>query len=53
VHIATSLYTDVQPCMKLKIPVIWVNRKKEEIEGTRKPDAIVKDFRGAVTLLKA
>jgi 2-haloacid dehalogenase len=53
VHIATSLYTDVQPSMKLKIPVIWVNRKKEEIEGTRKPDVIVKDFRGAVTLLKA
>src|SRR5919198_3291648 len=49
VHIATSLYTDVQPCMKLKIPVIWINRKKEEIEGTRKPDAVVKDFRAAVT----
>jgi 2-haloacid dehalogenase len=53
VHIATSLYTDVQPCMKLKVPVIWVNRKKEEIEGTRKPDATVKDFRSAVTMLKA
>jgi 2-haloacid dehalogenase len=53
VHVATSLYTDVQPCMKLKIPVIWVNRKKEEIEGTRKPDAIVKDLRAAVTMLKA
>jgi 2-haloacid dehalogenase/putative hydrolase of the HAD superfamily len=53
VHIATSLYTDVQPCMKLKIPVIWVNRKKEELEGQRKPDAIVKDLRSAVTLLKA
>ena len=53
VHIATSLYTDVQPCMKLKIPVIWINRKKEELEGQRKPDAIVKDLRSAVTLLKA
>lgn len=53
VHIATSLHTDVQPCIKLKIPVIWVNRKKEELEGQKKPDAIVKDFRSAVTLLKA
>jgi 2-haloacid dehalogenase/putative hydrolase of the HAD superfamily len=53
VHIATSFHTDVQPCMKLKIPVIWVNRKKEELEGQKKPDAIVKDLRSAVALLKA
>jgi 2-haloacid dehalogenase/putative hydrolase of the HAD superfamily len=53
IHIATSLYTDVQPCMSRKIPVIWINRKKEELEGTRKPDAIVKDLRAAVTMLKA
>jgi 2-haloacid dehalogenase/putative hydrolase of the HAD superfamily len=53
VHIATSLYTDVQPCIKLRIPVIWVNRKKEELEAQKKPDSIVKDFRSAVTLLKA
>jgi 2-haloacid dehalogenase len=53
IHVATSLYTDVQPCMKLKIPVIWINRKKEQLEGTKKPDAEVKDFRSAVTLLKA
>ncbi len=53
VHIATSLYTDVQPCMKLKIPVIWVNRKKETLEDKRRPDAEVKDLRSAVTLLKA
>jgi 2-haloacid dehalogenase len=53
VHVATSLYTDVQPCMKLRVPVIWINRKKEQLEGTKKPDAEVKDFRSAVTLLKA
>jgi 2-haloacid dehalogenase len=53
IHVATSLYTDVQPCMKLRIPVIWINRKKEQLEGTKKPDAEVKDFRSAVTLLKA
>jgi 2-haloacid dehalogenase len=53
IHVATSLYTDVQPCMKLKIPVIWINRKKEQLEGKQKPDAEVKDLRAAVTLLKA
>ncbi len=53
VHVATSLYTDVQPCMKLKIPVIWINKKKEQLEGKQKPEAEVKDFRSAVTLLKA
>jgi 2-haloacid dehalogenase/putative hydrolase of the HAD superfamily len=53
VHVATSLNTDVQPCMKLRIPVIWINRKKEQLEGKQKPDAEVKDFRSAVTLLKA
>jgi 2-haloacid dehalogenase len=53
VHIASSLHTDVQPCVKLKIPVIWVNRKKEEYEGKGKPDLIVKDLRAAVTALKA
>jgi len=52
-HVASSLYTDVQPCMKLKIPVIWINKRKEEVEGKQKPDAIVKDLRSAVTLLKA
>ena len=53
IHVATSVYTDVQPCVKLRIPVIWVNRKKEEYEGKGKPDAIVKDLRSAVTMLKA
>jgi 2-haloacid dehalogenase len=53
VHVATSMHTDVQPCMRLKIPVIWINRKKEELPGKQKPDAIVKDLREAVKLLKA
>ena len=53
VHIATSLHTDIRPAMKLRIPVIWVNRKKEQLEGKKKPDAEVKDLRAAVTMLKA
>ena len=36
VHIATGLYTDVIPCMKLKVPVIWINRKKEELAEGQK-----------------
>jgi 2-haloacid dehalogenase len=55
VHVATGLHTDVLPCMKLKIPVIWINKRKEELpSGVRlKPAAEVKDFRAAVKLLKA
>jgi 2-haloacid dehalogenase len=53
IHVAASVYTDVQPSMKLKIPVIWVNKKKEQLEGKTKPTAEVKDFRAAVTMLKA
>jgi 2-haloacid dehalogenase len=53
VHIATSLHTDIQPAIKLRIPTIWVNRKKEQFEGNKKPDAEVKDLRAAVTMLKA
>jgi len=52
-HVATGLETDVKPCIKLKVPVIWVNRKKEEFEGQKKPDVITKDLREAVKLLKA
>src|SRR5436853_7579399 len=29
VHIATGLETDVIPCIKLKVPVVWIDRKKE------------------------
>ena len=53
VHIASGYPTDVEPCIKEKIPVIWVNRHGEEIEGGRKPDAEVKTFRDAGKLLKA
>ena len=39
--------------MKLRIPNIWINKKKEKYEGQKKPDAEVKDLRAAVTMLKA
>ena len=43
VHVAASHYHDVEPCIKAKIPVIWVNRKKrrsiraEEARPPRSP----------------
>jgi FMN phosphatase YigB (HAD superfamily) len=32
VHIAASYYHDVEPCLKEKVPVIWVNRNREELD---------------------
>jgi 2-haloacid dehalogenase/putative hydrolase of the HAD superfamily len=52
VHVAASLYHDVEPCLKDKIPVIWVNRKKEVLEpGQKKPTAEVKTLLEAAKLL--
>src|SRR4051794_15495506 len=52
VHVASSLYHDVEPCLKEKVPVIWVNRRKETIEaGGKKPTAEVKNLAEALKLL--
>ncbi|PZS07318.1 MAG: haloacid dehalogenase [Solirubrobacterales bacterium] len=52
VHIATSYYYDVEPCLKKRIPVIWVNRSKEQLEpGQKKPDAEVSTIREATKLI--
>jgi 2-haloacid dehalogenase/putative hydrolase of the HAD superfamily len=52
VHVASSYYHDVEPCLKARVPVIWVNRKKETLEaGQRKPTAEVHNLREAVKLL--
>jgi 2-haloacid dehalogenase/putative hydrolase of the HAD superfamily len=54
VHIAASYYHDVEPCIKKKIPVIWVNRHGEVLEaGQKKPDAEVKTLREAAKLIEA
>ena len=55
VHIGASHYHDVEPCVKLKAPVIWVDRKKEGWpQGQKgKPTEIVRDLRSAVKLLGA
>jgi 2-haloacid dehalogenase len=36
VHVASSYYHDVEPCLKEKVPVVWVNRKKEPLEAGKK-----------------
>jgi 2-haloacid dehalogenase len=54
VHIASGYPTDVEPCLKQKIPVIWVNRSGETLEsGQKKPTQEVKTFRDAAKLLGA
>ena len=52
VHVASSYYYDVEPCLKAKVPVIWVNRHGEELEpGAKKPTEEVSDLKGALKLL--
>jgi 2-haloacid dehalogenase len=52
VHIAASYYHDVEPCVKLKVPVIWVNRHKEVLEPSqKKPTAEVRNLLEAAKLL--
>jgi 2-haloacid dehalogenase/putative hydrolase of the HAD superfamily len=52
VHIASGYEADVEPCLKAKIPVIWVNRRGETLEPSqKKPDAEVKTLRDAAKLL--
>ncbi len=52
VHVAASYYHDVDPCLKKKIPIVWVNRSKEQLESNqKKPDVEVATLREAQKLL--
>jgi 2-haloacid dehalogenase len=53
VHIASGYETDIAPAIKMKVPVIWVNRHGEKLEGRAKPTAEVKTFRDAAARLGA
>jgi 2-haloacid dehalogenase/putative hydrolase of the HAD superfamily len=53
VHIASGYDADIAPCIKRKVPVIWVNRHGEKLEGRKAPDATVKNFREAASKLGA
>jgi len=52
VHIGSSYHHDVEPCLKAKVPVIWVNRSGEALEpGAKKPTEEVKNIKEALKLL--
>jgi 2-haloacid dehalogenase/putative hydrolase of the HAD superfamily len=53
IHIGCNYQQDIAPCLKMKVPVIWVNRHGEKLEGRKKPDAEVKNFRDAAKKLGA
>lgn len=53
VHIAASHHHDVTPCIKQRVPVIWVNRNKQTLDSSqKKPTAEVHNLREAVKLLE-
>ena len=52
VHIGSSYYHDVEPCLRSKIPVVWVNRSRAQLEsGQKRPDLEVSTLREAVRAL--
>ena len=54
VHVAASYYHDVLPCVKQRVPVIWVNRARQTLEPSqKKPTAEVANLREAAKLLGA
>jgi 2-haloacid dehalogenase len=53
VHIGSNYDTDIAPLLKMKVPVIWVNRHGEKLEGRKAPNATVKNFRDAAKKLGA
>jgi 2-haloacid dehalogenase len=53
VHIGSGYASDVAPLLKMNVPVIWVNRKGEKLEGRKKPDAEVRNLRDAAAKLGA
>ena len=53
VHVASGYDADVAPLLKMNVPVIWVNRHGEKLEGRKAPSATVKNFREAVKKLGA
>jgi 2-haloacid dehalogenase len=52
-HIGCDYTTDIAPVLKMNVPVIWVNRHGEKLEGRKAPSATVKNFREAAKKLGA
>jgi 2-haloacid dehalogenase len=53
VHIGSGYESDVAPLLKMNVPVIWVNRHGEKLEGRKKATTEVKTFRDAAARLGA
>jgi 2-haloacid dehalogenase/putative hydrolase of the HAD superfamily len=53
VHIGSGYDADIAPCLKMNVPVIWVNRHGEKLDGRKAPDATVKNIREAAAKLGA
>jgi 2-haloacid dehalogenase/putative hydrolase of the HAD superfamily len=54
VHVCSGVHSDVEPALKAKVPVIWVNRRKEQLDpGAKKPTEEVKTLLEAAKLLGA
>jgi 2-haloacid dehalogenase len=53
VHIGSGYDADVAPPLRMNVPVIWVNRRGEKLDGRKKPDAEVKNLRDAAAKLGA
>jgi 2-haloacid dehalogenase len=53
VHIASGYESDIGPALKLNVPVIWVNRHGEKLDGRKAPDATVRNLRDAAAKLGA
>jgi 2-haloacid dehalogenase len=51
IHIGSSYYHDVGPLLKMNVPVIWVNRHGEDLDGRKPPTAQAKTLREATKLL--
>lgn len=53
VHVASSHYHDVLPCLKQRVPIVWLNRSKHPLESSqRKPTAEVHNLRELVKLFE-
>ena len=52
-HIASGYEADIAPLLKMNVPVIWVNRRGEKLEGRKRPTAEARTFRDAAKKLGA
>jgi 2-haloacid dehalogenase/putative hydrolase of the HAD superfamily len=53
VHIGSGYTNDIAPVLKMNVPVIWVNRHAEKLEGRKPPTAEVRNLRDAAKKLGA